>query len=401
MMRITEALGAPSMNRVLVIGVLVAAGCSALSPVRPVAQSVIAAPDWERVFTRKEGWTGADGAATVALPRNRVLWLFGDTWIGPVVGGRHGPGSTMVSNTIAVSPVSRSPAEIRFLWSEATGKPAAWAIPAQAAEWYWPASGGVLVPRAEGGGERLLLFMSRMARIDTTESVWNFRARGTSVLIVDNPADEPEVWRTSQRSLTALSTDKGTRVLMWGAGAAMVPGRTPGSEDVLILGIDETNVFDKKLVAARAPCETVERLETWRFWDGRGWGEGQDASAAVADGLSSEISLHRMEVGGRDCMVVVYSEGNLGAGILARTCRYPDGRWSAPVRLYTCPEPGADTRVFAYSAKAHPELSRPGELLVSYSVNSTDFRDVVEHADTYRPRFVRVSREMLPAAAPR
>jgi len=35
----------------------------------------------------------------------------------------------------------------------------------------------------------------------------------------------------------------------------------------------------------------------------------------------------------------------------------------------------------------HPHLSRPGELLISYSVNSWDFADAFTWADLARPRF--------------
>jgi hypothetical protein len=51
---------------------------------------------------------------------------------------------------------------------------------------------------------------------------------------------------------------------------------------------------------------------------------------------------------------------------------------------------------FTYAAKAHPELSRPGELLVSYVVNSFDFGESSTNAGIYRPRFVRVPITILP-----
>src|SRR5262249_32718583 len=39
------------------------------------------APEWEAVFARADGWTGGDGLTTIPLPGDRVLWLFGDSWI--------------------------------------------------------------------------------------------------------------------------------------------------------------------------------------------------------------------------------------------------------------------------------------------------------------------------------
>ncbi len=356
---------------------------------------VATAPDWEAIFTRTEGWTGADGAATLPLSGERLLWLFGDSFIGPVRAGKHAEGTAMVNNTIAVSGVGASPPAIRFLWNTRGPQPAAWAVPEQKGEWFWPASGGVTAPGPDGR-DRLVLFMSRIARIDASDSVWNFRARGTTALIVHNPGEAPEAWKASQSTLTTLPTEPGSRLLMWGSGAEIVPGKN--GPEVMILGIDETNVFDKKLMLARAPAASVEHFSSWKFRTQTGWSEREADATPVLSGMSSELSLHRVRLRGRDCLVLVYSEGNLGRGILARVCSYPDGEWSEPVRLYDCPEPGADRNLMVYSAKGHPEVSRHGEMLVSYSVNSTDFKDVLAHADKYRPRFIHVPLANLPPA---
>jgi hypothetical protein len=378
-------------------GVLVVAAMSACSPRTipgPAPTDVVSAPEWEAVFTRTQGWTGADGAATVALPDGRVLWLFGDTFVGPVYEGRHADGTVMVNNTIAMSAVgSEPPRSISFYWGGWPNKPIAWAVPSQRHEWFWPTGGGLVAP-GPNGRDRLVLFMSRIARIDNSQSVWNFRARGSTALVIDNPEDDAEEWKPSQTTLTTLPEAKGSRLIMWGCGAVCLP-RTA---QVLVLGIDETNVMDKRLVMARAPTASVERFEKWEFRATAGWSRQESDASAVADGLSSEVSLHRMDLNGRDCLVLVYSEALLGSGIMARTCTFPDGAWSAAAKLYDCPEPAQDRRLMAYSAKAHPELSGPSELLISYSVNSTDFADVLAHAEKYRPRFVRVPIRMLPAA---
>ena len=40
-----------------------------------------------------------------------------------------------------------------------------------------------------------------------------------------------------------------------------------------------------------------------------------------------------------------------------------------------------------YNAKAHPALSGPNELLITYNVNG---EDCFVYGDTYRPRFLRL-----------
>ena len=56
-----------------------------------------AAPDprFNRQFTRLgDGWTGADGTYSVALPDGRTVWMFGDTFLGRVNPDRSRPADT-------------------------------------------------------------------------------------------------------------------------------------------------------------------------------------------------------------------------------------------------------------------------------------------------------------------
>ena len=85
----------------------------------------------------------------------------------------------------------------------------------------------------------------------------------------------------------------------------------------------------------------------------------------------------------------------LGHHILARAAASPEGPWSKPERIYKVPEPGEDKGLITYAAKGHAHLSREGELLVTYAVNSSDFGQIFRDASLYRPRFVRVPLEML------
>jgi hypothetical protein len=376
--------------RVFLVILAAITGC-ATQPTIPV-NHVEPASAWEFPFIRTSGWTGADGAATIPLPNHKALWLFGDTWIGPVIGGRHAEGSTMVNNTIAISPAGPTPPahdDIHFLWGSASGKPAAWAVPTQPGEWFWPASGGLIVPGSRG--DHLLLFMARISRIDKSDSVWNFQARGSTLLSIANPADGPTSWRIEQFPLNTLGP--GRRVITWGVAALCDSRESP--DHLLIYGVDSASNLNKKLVLARAPVSAVQEFASWRFRTGSGWSDKEADATAVVENVSSEVSVHRLPSKNSNKWVMVYTEPPLGSGILIRTSVSAAGPWSEPTRVYTCPEPGTDPRLMVYSAKAHPELSAEGELLISYSVNSTDFWDVAAHADKYRPRFVRIPRSAL------
>ncbi len=404
------------MHRALATGLLVIASVTACSdqPIAPPPAPALATPVpdtiWESAFTRTDGWTGADGVATVPLSKSRTLWLFGDSFIGPVRDGKHAEGTTMVNNTIAISPISvipPAPDALTFHWSQTPDhKPAAWSIPegtptGEKAEWFWPAGGGIVAPGGDvEGKERLLLFMIKLGRRADVpkDSIWNFEARGTTLLTIPNPQDAPDQWLKLQYPIAPL-LDDANRQVTW--GAAVLSARNPGdpADDLYITGIDTTSVLNKQLLLARARSATIERFDTWKFWDGKAWSPRARDAAPLASPLASEMSLHLLNLGDTNSpkwrYVMLYSELTLGPRILCRTADKPEGPWSEPQTLYTCPEPASDKKLMVYACKAHPELSRPGELLVSYCVNSTDFWDVIAHAEKYRPRFVRIPLAML------
>jgi hypothetical protein len=107
-----------------------------------------------------------------------------------------------------------------------------------------------------------------------------------------------------------------------------------------------------------------------------------------------EFTIQPIQRDGLAQLVLIQSEPMLGRRILARTALAPEGPWSEPSPVFDVPEPAADERVITYAAKGHAHLSPPGELLVSYALNSTDFAQIFREASLYRPRFV-----SLPAAA--
>ena len=88
--------------------------------------------------------------------------------------------------------------------------------------------------------------------------------------------------------------------------------------------------------------------------------------------------------------VMVQSEANLGKRIQIRTAPKAYGPWSAPVAIHTVTDVERDRSYFTYAAKGHARFSQPGELLVTYVVNATDFGIAFRDAEIYRPRFIRV-----------
>lgn len=357
----------------------------------PAAGEAALAPEWSAMFDRSEGWTGADGAATIPLPGGETLWLFGDTWVGHIDGGRHRAGSTMVSNTIGVQSAGPTPAPIRFYWGPETsnGKPSAFIAPPEGdSDWLWPTGGGRVDPHS---GE-LHLFVTRVARRGTDGGTWDFEARSSSLAVVADIDGDPRRWQPRVVDL-APARDAAGRAVIWG-GALVEPAVPDGF--VYVAGVDGSTPTRKRLLMARVPETSVPRFEAWRFWTGRDWSERADEAASIVDPVASEPSIVSVGQGRARRFLLVYADLGLGASVYARSASRPEGPWSAPVTLFEAPEPRSLPGTFVYAAKAHPELSRRDALLVSYCVNAHDFWDVAAHAERYRPRFIWVPVRALP-----
>lgn len=335
------------------------------------------APVWTARFEQKDGWLGGDGAYSVALTPQRTVWLFSDTWVGKVRNGKR-TDATIVNNTVAVQDGHGDQAKLEFVVARGKdGKPAALITPADGHGWFW-LFGGACV---EG---KLYLFL---AQIEKTQDpgVFGFRQVGLWLGVVVNPLDHPTAWRVTQTKLPFVEFSA-QRLLSFGA-AVLRDG-----DHLYVYGIDEAVTKGwrtKHLVAARVPVQTIADTATWRFYRDGQWVEDFRQVSRMASGLANECSVSYLPR--RKHYVAVYTEGGLSPRILARTAPSPVGPWSAPTVLYRCPEAGWDRNIICYAAKAHPDISAPDELLITYVANSLDFWQVARDARLYWPRFVQVN----------
>jgi hypothetical protein len=370
-------------------------------------------PGWNAVFDRTEGWTGADAAGSVDLGDGRTLWLFGDTWISKIRDGKRLPGARMVNNSIAVHATNRAepwrppdPHSVQFLWGalDKERHPTAWLVPpavpgqvesGENRDWFWATGGGVVTGSEKGAARRLIVFVFRTRRDPHGKGIWNFATVGTSLAVIDNVSDPPERWHPRIFDIpgTARIQDKASGQsleVLWGMSAVAQRDAVDSSR-VLVFGTRRNGPFDMGLVMARAPARAIERFEDWTLVaDSRVLGSHSTAARPIAKGLVSEFTVEKMDEGGRSIWVLIQSEPLLGKRIFVRTASRPEGPWSAPRTIYSVPEVVANRSYFTYAAKGHARLSRPGELLVTYLVNSQNFGDLVTDTTIYHPKFLRV-----------
>lgn len=329
------------------------------------AQNGMPWPDADKLFHSDPRWLGADAAFTVDLGKNRVLWLFGDTWIAHP-GSHSRRDAAFVHNTVAVETgYDPSHAGIRFYW-KTKRKEVTEIFPNEGDVWMWLGS-GIRVDNS------LLIFACRVAHDDAKNSL-GFKSIGWNAYLIDNPDSEPPAWRPKK---ITESTDS---VIM---GAAFVRE----GDDVYIFG--QGGLHDA-LYIARTTRERMAhgKLDALEWWSGHDWHGTIASRQPVLSGSGTELSIQRAPDG--KGFLEVNSQGFGASDIVTRRAPALTGPWSAPQKIYRPPESdGPDP--FVYAGKSHPEL-HGGDLVLTYATNS--FKD--ENSDDltrYFPRFVRVTIE--------
>ena len=334
------------------------------------------AGDLDAIFARQKGWVGADGNYSVQIAPDRILWFYSDTWIGEIAGGRR-ENCVLVNNSVGVQTGERGESRVEFFWgTTAAGKPAALFVPDDGHGWFW-LFGGTFA----GGRLHLLLWQMEKA---SGPAAFAFRNVAVWHAEVTNPQDPPPQWRTTLRKLpfTELSPDR--RVLF---GSAVLSH----DDQVYVYGVDERPLdksFGRRMILARVGTGEMATFDRWRFWSADGWASDFRRVQPLAAGMATEYSVTRMAAWGK--FVAVTSDVFLSPNIVARVAEEPWGPWSEPVPLYTCQEPTWSKSIFCYAGKAHASLSSPGELVISYAANSSDFGELFSNPRLYWPRFVRV-----------
>jgi len=372
--------------------------------------TVAPAPEWTALFDRNSGWTGADGIYSIPLSgvdafggfrTTGTLFIFGDTFIGEVSrNGSREPGTKIVNNTVAaldLIPGSRLPdpdRDIRFWWSTdpATANPAAAFVPTTPnadpdRDWYWVKDGFV---DPSDGQTHLLAYRFRK---DSTLPLGFARAGVTLISLPANSRPPFDDQRQAETPFFISKDQSGLPGDMVFGGGVLVNTIDAGSPDgmadgfVYIYGTRE-DPLSKKLLAARVRPGAIENFDAWRFWNGSRWVAGAVNAAPIAGRVSNELSVTPLADGR---FVLIYQRDGVGRFIAGRAGATPIGPFGTEQILYECPEVARIPDVYVYNAKAHPHLSAPGELIVSYNVNSSiGLGWNFDNADIYRPRFIRI-----------
>lgn len=356
-----------------------------------------ATPEWTDLFYRKSGWFGADGIFSIPLsgvdvPGNqgneKTLLIFSDTYIGEV-GDDNAPlpGNTMVNNTIAyVDGLVPSTENISFHYkTDGNGQPQTFFVPDNAnskpEQYYWMGDGFI----NQEMNNKLHLFAYHVSM--TGPGVFDFAVENVSLLSIPDASQPPfEGYEQLTTPLHIKSEkvgegDLGAGVLVnteW-AGAPQPDGF------VYVYGCIGAS---KQLVAGRVKPSSFESFETWQYWTGDAWSSDITLIDGITDNLSNELSVTALNDGR---YLLTFQVMGISDKVGVRVGLSPVGPFGPIQEVWITPEINEPPGIFPYNAKAHPNLSEPGELLISYNTITADFwNDIQKDAHIYRPRFIKL-----------
>ena len=317
------------------------------------------------------GVTGADGFYSVELPDDRVVWIFGDSFLGTVNSDRSRDkrSPVFIRNAMAIQDGD----SLRSLYNVIDGWESSLVIPPNApvgtefsedSLWYWPGDGFI-----ENG--KLKVFMSAFYQAEP--GGWGFRWTGTSLATFSLP--EIKLEKIDHFDYP------GEVEIHWGHAVC---------DDAP----DYTYIYgggDKFPYVARAPKGNI--LSDWEFYTGNNWVSDSKLAKPMTDFKGSEqFSVIKI----KEKYVLLTQSGDfLESSLYSATSDLPYTGWGNKKELYKLAPIVPVKDLFAYNPVAHPHFTKNDQLLISYCVNSFNIDDVFLDANKYRPVFIRVPIDMI------
>ena len=355
------------------------------------------ANDWSALFKRTSGWFGGDGIFAVTLDGKEnngaaknsetFIW-FSDTILGEVEDDSLRNELTMINNSMAILDGGEpSESSIQFRWDSSNQKPASLFIPKTPAtgkgDYYWLGDGFVNQEK----NNDLYIFGYRIRNTDPG-APFGFEETGNTLVIVPG-GQKPPFKNYRQLDIPFFLNQKIDSTGSFGAGILVntkEAGAVYPDGYVYIYGVRGRA---KNVMVARVLPTQIESFDQWRFWDGKEWNSDPAKIQTITDRTSNELSVSPL---GDGRYAMIFQLDGLGKYVGMRLGASPVGPFGPPIQVYDVSNDlEKDKDIFPYNAKAHPVLSQPNQLLISFNVNSFDFfNDIKSFPNLYRPRFIRM-----------
>jgi hypothetical protein len=353
------------------------------------------APEWNALLKRDNGWFGGDGIYTIPLngvehkqasTKDKILFLFSDSMIGEIKDNTLQPGFKMIHNSVAVLTGNKPSGKVDFYWDKDKDNHAESVfIPKTAKteknDYYWLGDGFV----NQELNNNIYVFGYRVRNV--ASGAFGFKEMGNTLIKI-SPKSAPPYKDQQQMDSPMYIEHKQGDIGSFGAGVYVntkAAGAPAPDGYIYVYGVDDRT---KNLLVARVLPKQFENFSEWTFWDGTAWSNEIGKAQKVADWVSNELSVSPMP-DGRYAMI--FQVAGMSKDIGLRIGQTPYGPFGPIIKIYDCSKDLAKKTYLVYNAKGHPSLSKPGELLISYNINSAEFdKDLKLDPQLYRPRFVRL-----------
>ena len=362
------------------------------------------APAWTGLLERRDGWAGADGIFSTPFcgadnepNHTRTLLMFGDTFIGSRIPGtdKRSADTVMINNSGCILGSGTPDAgQAEFLYRrKEDGTPVSLIIPDKKAlgienmePFFWGQDSMIL-------NGRYYAFPLIVREDPEGVEGYQFAVEGSAFLSapVENGTVAWDKMEQSRCPLVYRSADGGELVF----GAAIfrntVEAKAPAPDGYIYIYGYKAEFIEKNLYAARVKAEDFPQWDKVEYYDGTSWSPDIGRAACLCRNVSCEMSFSpyfgKLYEGK---YIVVFTEYTNSPIVSCRIADSPVGPFSDIIRLYHCPEPEFGYSIYTYNAKAHPSLSEPGRLLVSYNTNACSMAANQEKAMIYSPRFIEI-----------
>ncbi|RWY50853.1 DUF4185 domain-containing protein [Mucilaginibacter gilvus] len=357
--------------------------------------TVTEAPEWSALLKRNTGWFGGDGIYTIPLsgvegrqskPKDKILFIFSDSMIGEIRDNTMMPGYKMIHNSVALLNGNKPLAnQMKFYWDkDGKGNAESLFIPktskTDSTDYYWLGDGFV-----NQANNATYIFGYRVRNVSS--GAFGFREVGNTLIKI--PAGSKPPYKDLKQMDTPLYLlDEKNDIGSFGAGVyvnTQAAGAPQPDGYIYTYGV---RGMVKNLMVARVLPKDFENFSKWTYWDGNAWVSDIRKVANITDGVSNELSVSALPDGR---YALIFQQGGMSTIVGMRIGASPVGPFGPIIKLWDCKPDLVEKTFVVYNAKAHPSLSKPGELLISYNINSVEFiKDLTVHPNLYRPRFIRV-----------
>lgn len=327
------------------------------------------------VFRQTNQWVAGDVATSVPLSDGRVLWLFGDSYIGQFEPASGTLPALFNARNAAWLQSTNDPLHPQTLCNfggqdKSLFRPPPAAGDSESRPWFWPASGFQM-------DRTVYVYLTKLAK--TPEGgMWGFKNVGQYWAKMSFPG----------LKVTGYVELPGFNGIQFACGFV----QDEGSRFTYAFGNKRHGTASDVYVARFL----AKRPETnWTFWDGHGWSADVTNAAVIAQGASTSANVCR--VNGKFLLVTTqFSVAcDQGREIYLSESGSPAGPFSPRQRIFTVDDAVNGHHPFFYMAEAHPEFINANGLLITYCINGYEpCVPTTVHGrmnpDFYRPRAIRL-----------